>query len=146
MSKSPLGYEIPTEMRDLAGKSVEQAKTAFDGFIGAASKAVAAADTQASTAQNQSLDLAKRAMSYAEQNVAAAFDLAQRLVHAKDVQEIVHIQTEFVKSQVSSLQSQMTELGSTVQASARKTAESVQATVESAAAEMRKAATTTKRK
>jgi hypothetical protein len=141
MSKLPLGYEIPTEMRDLADKSVEQAKTAFDGFIGAATKAVAAADTHASTAQHHSLDIAKRAMTYAEQNVTAAFDLAQRLVHAKDVQEVVQIQTEFVKSQVSSLQSQMTELGSTVQASARKTAETVQATVESAASEMRKAAT-----
>jgi len=146
MAKSPSGYEIPAEMRDLAEKSVEQAKTAFDGFIGAANKAVAAADTQATTAQNQSRDLAKRAMGYAEQNVTAAFDLAQRLLHAKDVQEVVHIQTEFVKTQVSSLQAQMTEFGSTVQASAKKVAETAQATVEGAAAEIRKAASTVKPK
>ncbi len=146
MAKSPSGYEIPAEMRDLAEKSVEQAKTAFDGFIGAANKAVAAADTQATTAQHQSRDLAKRAMGYAEQNVTAAFDLAQRLLHAKDVQEVVHIQTEFVKTQVSSLQAQMTEFGSTVQASAKKVAETAQATVEGAAAEIRKAASTVKPK
>lgn len=146
MAKSPSGYEIPAEMRDLAEKSVEQAKTAFDGFIGAANKAVAAADTQATTAQHQSRDLAKRAMGYAEQNVTAAFDLAQRLLHAKDVQEVVHIQTEFIKTQVSSLQAQMTEFGSTVQASAKKVAETAQATVEGAAAEIRKAASTVKPK
>ncbi len=146
MTKSIPNYEIPAEMRDLAEKSVEQAKTAFDGFIGAANKAVAAADTQTSAAHHQSADLAKRAVNYAEQNVAAAFDLAQRLVKAKDVQEVIHIQTEFVKAQVASLQSQLTEFGSTVQETARKTAENVQATVESAAAEMRKAASTTKRK
>ncbi len=146
MSKSVPSYEIPAEMRTLAEKSVEQAKTAFDGFIGAANKAVAAADTQASTAHTHSSELAKRAMGYAEQNVAAAFDLAQRLLHAKDVQEVVHIQTEFVKTQVSALQSQMTEFGTTVQASARKVAESAQATVEGAASEIRKAATATKRK
>jgi phasin len=146
MSKSPSGYEIPAEMRDLAEKSVEHAKTAFDGFIGAANKAVAAADTQATTAQHQSRDLAKRAMGYAEQNVAAAFELAQRLLHAKDVQEVVHIQTEFVKTQVSSLQAQMTEFGSNVQASAKKAAETAQATVEGAAAEIRKAASTAKSK
>ena len=146
MAKSPSGYEIPAEMRDLAEKSVEQAKTAFDGFIGAANKAVAAADTQATTAQHQSRDLAKRAMGYAEQNVTAAFDLAQRLLHAKDVQEVVHIQSEFVKPQVSSLQAQMTEFGSTVQASAKKVAETAQATVEGAAAEIRKAASTVKSK
>ena len=146
MAKSPSGYEIPAEMRDLAEKSVEQAKTAFDGFIGAANKAVAAVDTQTTTAQHQSRDLAKRAMGYAEQNVTAAFDLAQRLLHAKDVQEVVHIQTEFVKTQVSSLQAQMTEFGSTVQASAKKVAETAQATVEGAAAEIRKAASTVKPK
>ncbi len=146
MAKSHSGYEIPAEMRDLAEKSVEQAKTAFDGFIGAANKAVAAADTQATTAQHQSRDLAKRAMGYAEQNVAAAFDLAQRLLHAKDIQEVVHIQTEFVKTQVSSLQTQMTEFGSTMQASAKKVAETTQATVEGAAAEIRKAAAAAKPK
>jgi hypothetical protein len=80
-------------------------------------------------------------MGYAEKNVSAAFDLAQRLVHAKDVQEVVHIQTEFVKSQVSALQEQMTEFGTTVQATARKAADSAKATVEGAADEIRKAAT-----
>ena len=42
MAKTPISYEIPTEMRDFAEKSVEQAKKAFDGFVGAAGKAVAA--------------------------------------------------------------------------------------------------------
>ena len=146
MAKLPSGYEIPAEMRDLVEKSVEQAKTAFDGFIGAANKAVAAADTHTTTAQHQSRDLAKRAMGYAEQNVTAAFDLAQRLLHAKDVQEVVHIQTEFVKTQVSALQEQLTEFGSTVQASAKKATETAQATIEGAAAEIRKAASTAKSK
>jgi phasin len=141
MTKTTPSYEIPAEMRDFAEKSVEQAKKAFDGFLGAASKAVAAADSQASTAQSSSREMAERAMGYAEKNVTAAFDLAQRLVHAKDVQEVVHIQTEFVKSQVTALQEQMTEFGTTVQATARKAADSAKATVEGAADEIRKAAT-----
>ena len=32
-------YEIPTEMRDFAEKSVDQARKAFESFIGAAQKA-----------------------------------------------------------------------------------------------------------
>jgi len=36
MSKSPLNFEIPAEMRVVAEKSVEQAKKAFDGFFDAA--------------------------------------------------------------------------------------------------------------
>ncbi|MEN9754840.1 MAG: hypothetical protein RLZ07_1222 [Pseudomonadota bacterium] len=141
MSKSTPSYEIPTEMRDFAEKSVEQARKAFDGFLGAAQKAVSAADSQTINAQANSRDLAEKAIGYAEKNIAAAFDLAERLVHAKDVQDVVHIQTEFVKSQFATLQSQMTEFGSAVQTTARKASESAQTTIESAAAEMRKAAT-----
>lgn len=140
MSKSIPSYEIPAEMRDFAEKSVDQARKAFDGFLGAAHKAVSAADTQALTAQTSSRDLAEKAIGYAEKNITAAFDLANRLVHAKDVQDVVHIQTEFVKAQVAALQTQMTEFGAVVQTNARKAAESAQSTVEGAAAEMRKAA------
>ena len=43
MAQSP--YEIPAEMRDFAEKSVEQARKAFEGFIGAAQKAVSATET-----------------------------------------------------------------------------------------------------
>ncbi|NBR12559.1 MAG: phasin [Alphaproteobacteria bacterium] len=123
------------------GASVDQARKAFDGFLGAAHKAVSAADSQTVNAQANSRDLAEKAIGYAEKNIAAAFDLAERLVHAKDVQDVVHIQTEFVKSQFATLQSQMAEFGSAMQSTARKATESAQATVESAAAEMRKAAT-----
>ena len=85
--------------------------------------------------------MAHRAIGYAEQNISAAFDLAQRLVHARDVQEVVQIQTEFVKSQMAALQTQVTEIGSTVQATAQKAAAEAQSTVEKAAAEVRRAAT-----
>jgi len=146
MSKSIPSYEIPTEMRDFAEKSVEQARKAFDGFLGAAHKAISAADSQTVNAQTNSRDLAGKAIGYAEQNIAAAFDFAERLVHAKDVQDVVHIQTEFLKSQFSVLQSQMTDFGSAVQTNARKVAENAQSTVESAAAEMRKAADAAQRK
>lgn len=141
MSKTNFGYEVPNEMREMAGKSVDQAKKAFDGFVGAASKAVEAAESHAANAQAQSRDIAKKAIGYVEQNVTAAFDLAQRLVHAKDVDEVVRIQSEFLKSQMSALQTQMTDIGSVMQESAKKAAADVQSTVEKAAQEVRKAAT-----
>ena len=141
MSKSGFGYEVPNEMREMAEKSVDQAKKAFDGFVGAASKAVEAAETHTANAHAQSRDMAKKAIGYAEQNVTAAFDLAQRLVHAKDVEEVVRIQSEFVKSQMSALQSQVTDIGSAVQENAKKAASEMQSAVEKAAQEVRKAAT-----
>ena len=141
MSKSGFGYEVPNEMREMAEKSVDQAKKAFDGFVGAASKAVEAAETHTANAHAQSRDMAKKAIGYAEQNVTAAFDLAQRLVHAKDVEDVVRIQSDFLKSQMSALQSQLTDIGSVVQENAKKAAADVQSTVEKAAQEVRKAAT-----
>jgi phasin len=59
--------------------------------------------------------MTQKTFSYAEQNISAAFDLAQRLVRAKDMQEAMQIQAEFVRSQFSSMQTQMKEFGSMAQ-------------------------------
>jgi phasin len=103
--------EIPTQIRDLAEKNVEQAREAFLGFIGAAQKATGATETLPSGAQ----EAMTKAMSFAEENVNAAFDLAQKLIHAKDVQEILTLQTEFATSQLTAMQKQAMELGTALQ-------------------------------
>jgi phasin len=139
MSKTPLNYELPTEVRDFAEKSVEQARKAFDGFLGAANKAVSAAETQASTVQSNTKDLTTKAMSFAEKNVTAAFELAQKMVRSKDMQEIVQHQSEFLKSQVAALQAQMQELGQTVQSTMQKAASEAQASMQKAAEDTQEA-------
>lgn len=103
--------EIPSQIRDLAEKNVEQAREAFLGFIGAAQKATGATETLPSGAK----DAMTKAMSFAEDNVKAAFDLAQKLVRAKDVQEMLALQTAFATSQLAAMQSQAKELGAVVQ-------------------------------
>lgn len=59
--------------------------------------------------------MTRKTLSYAEQNLSAAFDHAQRLVRARDVQEAVQLQSEFVRSQFAALQAQMKEFGSIAQ-------------------------------
>lgn len=113
MTKTP--YEIPAELRDFAEKSVDQARKAFESFIGAAQKAVGTMDGTASTVHSSAKEASEKAVGYAEANVKAAFDLAQKLVHAKDVQEIMAHQSEFVKSQMSSIQDQAKQFGESVQ-------------------------------
>jgi phasin len=108
-------YEIPAEMRDFAEKSVEQARKAMDGFLGAAQKTVDTFEGSANTVQASAKDVTRRTFSYAEQNIAAAFDLAQRMVRARDLQEAMQIQAEFVRSQFESMQTQMKEFGSLAQ-------------------------------
>ena len=118
MAAPKLPYDVPPEMRDFAEKSVEQAKKAFDGFMGAAQKAVETAQGSSESARANAEQSTKKAMAYAEQNVAAAFDLAQKLVRAKDPAEILQHQGEFMKAQMAAFQSQMTEFGAAVQKAA----------------------------
>ena len=112
-------YEVPTEMRDFAEKSVDQARKAFDGFLGAAHKAVETVQGSTTTIQSSAADATRKTLSYAEQNVAAAFDHAQKIVRARDMQEAMQIQSEFAKSQFAALQGQMKEFSDMAQSAAR---------------------------
>jgi phasin len=103
-------FEIPAEMREFAEKSVAQAKQAFDGFIAATQHAIDTAETQAKTMQTGAKSASEMAMTFAERNVAASFELAQKLVKAKDVQEITEIQSEYIKTQIATLTEQAEEL------------------------------------
>jgi phasin len=108
-------YEVPAEMRDFAEKSVEQARKAIDGFMTAAQKTVDTFEGSANTVQASAKDATRKTFTYAEQNIAAAFDLAQKMVRAKDVQEAMQYQAEFVRSQFEAMQNQMKEFGSLAQ-------------------------------
>ena len=58
-----------------------------------------------------------RAVLVSEQNVNAAFDLAHKLVKAKDPQEALALQSEYMKAQLAALQKQAKELGAIIQKS-----------------------------
>ena len=112
-------YEIPTEMRDFAERSVDQARKAFDGFLGAAQKAVGTVEESATNLHSNATDATRKTLTFAEQNIAAAFDHAQKIVRAKDLQEAMQLQTDFAKAQFAAMQSQLKELGDLAQSAAR---------------------------
>jgi phasin len=115
MLKNPMAnFEIPTEMRNHAEKSVEQAKKAFDDFITAAQKAVTAFEGQAAGAKASAKNTGEKVMAFAEKNVATSFEFAQKVVRAKDIQELMQLQTEFVKTQMPAFVEQARALGQTV--------------------------------
>jgi phasin len=111
-------YEIPNELRDFAARSVDQARKAFEGFIEVARKTAGTVDGAAQEAQTGAKQVGSQILGFAEQNVNAAFDLAQQLAHAKDPQEAFTLQSEFLKTQLNALQSQAKELGALIQKSA----------------------------
>lgn len=109
-----LNLEIPAEIRDFAEKTVDQARKAFDSFVAAAQKATAQSEAAAESMTSNAKDVSAKAIGFAEANVKAAFDLADKLVHAKDPKEILSIQSEFLKNQVASVQEQAKALGEAV--------------------------------
>lgn len=117
MSNKPV-YEVPTEMRDFAEKSVDQARKAFDGFMGAAQKAAEQVQGTAETARASATDASTKVMAQAEASITAAFDHAQKLVRAKDLNEVMALQGDFVKAQMAAFQSQMKDIGTAVQKAA----------------------------
>jgi phasin len=104
-------FQIPPEMRAIAESSVAQAKQAIEGFISAAHRTVSALEGQADTARKGAKDVGEKAMEFAERNITSSFDLAQKLVRAKDVQEMLALQAAYIQTQMQVLAEQAKELG-----------------------------------
>jgi phasin len=116
MTNSP--FEVPSDLRDFAEKSVDQAKKAFEGFVTVAHKTIGAVDDAAATTTTSAKSVSAQVLGYTEQNVNAAFELAHKLVKAKDPQEAIAIQTEYLKAQLAALQEQAKSIGGLIQNSA----------------------------
>jgi phasin len=112
MAKDPFEqFAIPSELRSFAEQSVAQARKAFEGFIQAANQAVGHMHGQAQAAHSGASEIAHKSMEYAEQNVAATFDFAQKLMQAKDAAEIMGLQSDYLGRQMQALSTQVQELG-----------------------------------
>jgi phasin len=110
--QAPSGtFEIPNETRTMAEQSVVQARQAFGTFMNAAHQVAAKFEQQTGAAQGAADGAGKNILALAERNVAASFDFAQRLAHAKDLQEMAQIQEEFAKARMQTLSAQGKELG-----------------------------------
>ena len=111
MANRPEQFQIPPEMRAVAEKSVAQAKEAVEGFISAAQRTVSALEGQAETARQGAKDVSGKAMVFAERNITSSFDFVQKLVRAKDVQEMLELQASYIQTQMQVLAEQAKELG-----------------------------------
>jgi phasin len=117
-------FEVPAELRAMTAKSIEQGRVAFNTFMNAAQQAVSRFDGHTKAVQATAKDVSEKAMRYAERNVASTLAFADRLVHAKDVQHVIALQTEFIQAQMKELAEQAKELGETGSKIARKSVQS----------------------
>jgi phasin len=115
-----LDFEIPASVRDLASKSVEQAREAYNRFLEATRQAHDVVAKSADVITAGAREINEKAVKYTEANLQANFELAQRLVHAKDLKEALDIQGQFARQQMETFAKQAQELSRLVAQSAQK--------------------------
>lgn len=97
-------------MREFADKSVDQARKAFDDFMAATQKAMTNVDDSATAMQSGASDMNRKALEYAEEHMNAAFEFAQKMVRASDINEMMQLQGSYLRKQMESLGEQAREL------------------------------------
>jgi len=105
-------FEVPPELRNMAEKTIEQAEKAFGMFLDAANKSVA-------SIPYSTTEMSKKALSFTEQNMKAAFDHAKEVVQTTDLQEAVRIQTDFLKNQFTNASEQIKKITTEVMSAAK---------------------------
>lgn len=107
-------FEIPKEMRAMAEASFDQARQAFEKFMSGAHSTAASMENRSESVRSSAKDVSVKAISFAEANVAASLDHAQKLLHAKDLGDVMRLQSEYVQTQMKSLADQASEMGQIV--------------------------------
>ena len=98
----------------MAEASFDQARKAFENFLSSAQQTAARIEGQGTTVRAGAKDISTKAISYAENNVAASLDYAQKLLHAKDLADVMRLHSEYVQNQMRSLAEQASEMGQIV--------------------------------
>ena len=105
-------FEIPQQLRELAEKNVEQARTAYGQFMDAMAQAVSAwSSVSVDTVTSGFKAAQERAIQFAKENAEAGFALANELTKAKDLQDLLRLQSSFAQKQMQSYARQAQELG-----------------------------------
>ncbi len=109
-------------MRDRAVQSIDQARAACTQLMDAARQAadMMKAMVPSNPVAEGLTGLQERAMRFTQQNLDASFSLANELAKAKDLQEVLQIQSRYAQLQMHAYAVQAQELGTMVSAAAQK--------------------------
>jgi hypothetical protein len=106
--------EQTEKMREMAQTTLDKAKDAVSKYIAETQKLREKADSGVRATYSSVKEINEKAAAYAEANVAAGFDLAQKLLQAKDPQEMGTIYQSHLKEQMEKMNAQFREFGSLV--------------------------------
>jgi hypothetical protein len=105
-------FEVPQELRHLAEENVERARQLYIQFMDGVGQAIATWSSASSGVIAPGFrEVQERAVKFANENADAAFKLAKDVAQAKDLHELIDLQTRYVQSQMKWYADQTQEFG-----------------------------------
>lgn len=96
--------QVQNWLREMMEQNLNQTRSVLDGLLTTASKAVAGIDQQAT-------EIRGRTMSLAQETLSNTFDFAHKLVHARQMSDLLNLQSEFFSRQAQVVAAQSKEVG-----------------------------------
>jgi phasin len=115
--------EIPAAFREIAEKSVSQAKDTYERMKSAAEEATDVLEDTYAAATKGASDYGLKVIEAARANTNAAFDFATQLMTVKSLSEMVELSSAHTRKQFEALTAQSKELAAIVQKVATDSAE-----------------------
>src|SRR5271167_4655596 len=106
--------EQAEKMREMAQTTLDKAKDAVSKYMAETQKMREKADASMRASYSSVKEMNEKAVAFAEANVNAGFELAQRLLQAKDPQEMGSVYQNHLKEQMEKMNAQFRELGSLI--------------------------------
>lgn len=103
-------FEFPAALREVAEKSVSQARDAYARMRTAAEDATDLVEGTIETAREGAFALSVKALDAAKSNSDASFAFARDLVGAKTISDIIELQSTFARNQFEAVTGQFKEL------------------------------------
>ena len=117
------GVEAPAAFRDMAEKSLSQAKDNYEKMKSAAEEATGVLEDTYATASKGAADYALKVIEMTRENANATFDFAVELLGAKTFSDFVELSSAHARKQFETMSEQTKELASLAQKVATEAAE-----------------------
>jgi len=103
--------EIPEQVREMAERNVEQARSGYNQFMDMARQVQELVSKSSGAMAESVAKIQAQALRFAEENVEAGFEFASELARAKDLKEYLEIQSRHAQKQMQTYARQAQELG-----------------------------------
>ena len=119
------GAEAPAAFRDMAEKSLSQAKDSYEKIKSAAEEATGLLEDTYATASKGASDYALKVLEIARENSNATFDFAVELLGAKTFSDFIELSSAHARKQFEAMSEQSKDLATLIQKVATEAAEPI---------------------